>query len=193
MDEHHGVPVMSATTGGSGRGDQRYFDDVRPGDEVEPLEVEVTPAQLFFFSAATSNGHRIHYDRTWATEVEGHPDVVVPGPLQIALAVRAVTDWAGGGGRLLSYSFQSRGSAYGGDTLRFTAHVTGRRDEGGQGVVDLDVTGEKDGRVLLPGCVTVALPRRPVSPLCISVCGQNLTLSPLAFRRRHWRSRGLHG
>ena len=31
--------------------------------------------QLFRFSAITFNPHRIHYDRTYAMEVEGYPDL----------------------------------------------------------------------------------------------------------------------
>jgi 3-methylfumaryl-CoA hydratase len=41
-----------------------------------PDEVE-----LFRFSAATSNAHRIHYDRDYARGHEGYPDLVVQGPL----------------------------------------------------------------------------------------------------------------
>ncbi|WP_205620903.1 hypothetical protein [Intrasporangium chromatireducens] len=33
------------------------------------------------FSAATSNGHRIHYDWPYTTGVEGYPGLVVHGPL----------------------------------------------------------------------------------------------------------------
>jgi 3-methylfumaryl-CoA hydratase len=34
---------------------------------------------LFRYSALTYNGHRIHYDRSYATEVEGYPGLVVHG------------------------------------------------------------------------------------------------------------------
>jgi 3-methylfumaryl-CoA hydratase len=36
---------------------------------------------LFRYSALTFNGHRIHYDRRYAREVEGYPGLVVHGPL----------------------------------------------------------------------------------------------------------------
>ena len=36
---------------------------------------------LFRYSALTFNGHRIHYDRPYATGVEGYPGLVVHGPL----------------------------------------------------------------------------------------------------------------
>ena len=36
---------------------------------------------LFRYSALTFNGHRIHYDRRYVTEVEGYPGLIVHGPL----------------------------------------------------------------------------------------------------------------
>src|SRR5262249_3409205 len=44
-------------------------------------EVSADPVLLFRYSALTFNGHRIHYDRTYVTEVEGYPGLVVHGPL----------------------------------------------------------------------------------------------------------------
>ena len=38
---------------------------------------------LFRFSALTFNGHRIHYDKPWCQNVEGHRDCVVHGPLNL--------------------------------------------------------------------------------------------------------------
>ncbi len=40
---------------------------------------------LFRFSALTFNAHRIHYDRPYATQVEGYPGLVVHGPLTALL------------------------------------------------------------------------------------------------------------
>jgi 3-methylfumaryl-CoA hydratase len=49
------------------------------------VAVAVDPVLLFRFSALTFNGHRIHYDRTYATDVEHYPGLVVHGPLQAIL------------------------------------------------------------------------------------------------------------
>ncbi len=38
-------------------------------------------AFLFRYSALTFNGHRIHYDRPYVTQVEGYPGLIVHGPL----------------------------------------------------------------------------------------------------------------
>lgn len=40
---------------------------------------------LFSYSALTHNGHRSHYDRPFATDVEGFSGLMVHGPLQAAL------------------------------------------------------------------------------------------------------------
>jgi 3-methylfumaryl-CoA hydratase len=62
-------PPLQATPGrrrSGGRGKRWLPDDVL----------------LFRYSALiTFNGHRIHYDRRYATEVEGYPGLIVHGPL----------------------------------------------------------------------------------------------------------------
>jgi len=40
---------------------------------------------LFRYSALTFNGHRIHYDRRYVTEVEGYPGLIVHGPMVATL------------------------------------------------------------------------------------------------------------
>ncbi|WP_082973550.1 MaoC/PaaZ C-terminal domain-containing protein [Mycobacterium sp. E2327] len=105
--------------------DQVFYEDVAVGDRMPTLTVTVDETQLFFFSAATYNGHRIHYDKEWARTVEGYDDVLVHGPLQAALLARAIGDWIGGRGRLVSFSVQNRAVAYPGQPLSFGGEVTG--------------------------------------------------------------------
>ena len=52
----------------------------------------ITPDEvlLFRYSALTFNGHRIHYDRRYVTEVEGYPGLIVHGPLIATLLVELV-------------------------------------------------------------------------------------------------------
>jgi hydroxyacyl-ACP dehydratase HTD2-like protein with hotdog domain len=141
--------------------EQVYFEDVGVGEQIPALTVTVDEAQMFFFSAATYNGHRIHYDKEWARAVEGYDDVVVHGPLQAALLARALGDWIGGRGRLVSFSVQNREVAYPGEALTFGGQITGKRlaDEGA-GLVDLEISGRRGETVLMPGTATVELPRR---------------------------------
>jgi 3-methylfumaryl-CoA hydratase len=57
-----------------------------PASEASPepdwtRRVTPDPVLLFRYSALTYNAHRIHYDRDFATGVEGYPGLVVHGPL----------------------------------------------------------------------------------------------------------------
>jgi 3-methylfumaryl-CoA hydratase len=75
-----------------------YRDAPRPGDApAQPMAAptnaawqrELVPDEvlLFRYSALTFNGHRIHYDRRYVTEVEGYPGLIVHGPLIATLLV----------------------------------------------------------------------------------------------------------
>jgi 3-methylfumaryl-CoA hydratase len=50
-------------------------------------EIVPDPVLLFRYSALTFNGHRIHYDRSYVTGVEGYPGLIVHGPLIATLLV----------------------------------------------------------------------------------------------------------
>ncbi len=140
--------------------EQRYAEDVNVGDEMPAMVKNASRAQLFLFSAATNNPHRIHYDKDYA-EVEGHPDVLVHGPLQGAWLSQFVTDWAGPLGRMTALSWQNRARAFPERDLSFKGKVTGKREDGGRVLVDLEVWEEDEaGNVLMPGQATVALPGR---------------------------------
>ena len=52
-----------------------------PDDAAFSREIAPDPVLLFRYSALTFNGHRIHYDRSYVTGVEGYPGLVVHGPL----------------------------------------------------------------------------------------------------------------
>jgi hydroxyacyl-ACP dehydratase HTD2-like protein with hotdog domain len=140
--------------------EQVFYDDIGVGEQIPALTVTADETQLFFFSAATYNGHRIHYDKDWARGVEGYDNVLVHGPLQAALLARAIGDWIGGRGRLVSFSVQNRATALPGEPLTFGGVVTGKRLTDGAGLVDLEIAGRRDDTVLMPGTATVELPRR---------------------------------
>ena len=52
-----------------------------PTDAQWTRRIEPDDVLLFRYSALTFNGHRIHYDRKYVTEVEGYPGLIVHGPL----------------------------------------------------------------------------------------------------------------
>jgi len=65
-----------------------------------------TPPLLFRFSALTFNGHRIHYDHPYATEVEGYEGLVVHGPL-IAVLMLDFAERTRPERRIAGFAFQA--------------------------------------------------------------------------------------
>jgi len=91
---------------------------------------------LFRYSALTFNGHRIHYDRDYARNVEGHEGLVVHGPLVATLladfALRNSADLP-----LKVFEFRASKPLY--DNGPFTLH--GRADGGEQTLAVTDPAG----------------------------------------------------
>jgi 3-methylfumaryl-CoA hydratase len=94
-----------------------------PGDAMWQRELVPDDVLLFRYSALTFNGHRIHYDRRYVTEVEAYPGLVVHGPLIATLLLdllhRHVPD-----ARLASFRFKALRPAFDGRPLR----LNGRRE-----------------------------------------------------------------
>lgn len=63
---------------------------IRPDKGDYEWRTGYTPnaAQLFRYSAITFNAHRIHYDRDYASDVEGYPDRVVNGGLTAIMMLK---------------------------------------------------------------------------------------------------------
>ena len=81
---------------------------------------------LFRYSALTFNGHRIHYDRRYVTEVEGYPGLVVHGPL-LATLLADLLRRSGVGETLRRFEFRARRPLF--DTAPFD--VCGRPEDDG--------------------------------------------------------------
>ncbi len=137
-----------------------YREARRPGDATPPAQrpprepawqraVDPDPVLLFRFSALTFNGHRIHYDRDFATRHEGYPGLVVHGPLTAVLLLdllrRECPDQA-------PLRFACRALAPLFDTAPFT--VAGAPDDDGQSV-SLWAAGP-DGALAMSATATLA-------------------------------------
>ncbi|WP_246797605.1 FAS1-like dehydratase domain-containing protein [Burkholderia perseverans] len=97
-----------------------------PGGAEWERRVMPTEAMLFRYSALTFNGHRIHYDRDYARQVEGYPDLVVHGPLVATLLLDAAARFAPGM-RVAEYVYQAVHPSFAGHPLA----LCGRRADDG--------------------------------------------------------------
>ena len=99
-----------------------------PAGESFAREIVPDPVLLFRYSALTFNGHRIHYDRSYAAEVEGYPGLVVHGPL-IATLLLDLLRRERPRAQVRSFSFRAVRPVF--DIHRFTA--CGREQTGADG------------------------------------------------------------
>jgi 3-methylfumaryl-CoA hydratase len=88
--EEHDIVYREAPRAGDRPAGSSPASSTAPAEAPWQRVVHPDPLMLFRYSALTFNGHRIHYDRTYATEVEGYPGLVVHGPLLATLMVDLV-------------------------------------------------------------------------------------------------------
>ena len=84
------------------------------------------PVMLVRYSALTFNGHRIHYDQPYVTQVEGYPGLIVHGPL-IATLLLDLLDREQPDANVVEFSFRAVSPLF--DIAPF--HVCGKPGEGG--------------------------------------------------------------
>lgn len=77
-----------------------------PTDEQFRRRITPDPVLLFRYSALTFNGHRIHYDRSYVTQEEGYPGLIVHGPLIATLLIEELQR-AYPGRRIASFDFKA--------------------------------------------------------------------------------------
>jgi 3-methylfumaryl-CoA hydratase len=108
----------------------RQPDDIDPAPQAAPSdaqwsrELQPDEALLFRYSALTFNGHRIHYDRPYATGVEGYPGLVVHGPLIATLLLDLVRRQLPEA-RLATFRFRALRPTFDGRPMRVNGRLDG--------------------------------------------------------------------
>jgi 3-methylfumaryl-CoA hydratase len=140
LKERHDIVYRDAPAG-----DAPKQDAPAPGETPRTAQWSETKCadavMLFRYSALTFNGHRIHYDRQYVTEVEGYPGLIVHGPLQVTLLIEFAGSIRSAGPRL--FSFRALNPLF--DGQQFTLNAA--ESEGG---LDLWIAGP-DGRTTMAG------------------------------------------
>lgn len=118
------------------------------GDEA-PIRVHTPSAlDLFMFSASSWLLHRIHYDTPFTIEHDGHPGLLIHGPLQGVYLVQTAEAWFGDMARLATITYRHLAPAYLGDSLQCGGKVTGVDADG----IELELWARKpDGTVTTSG------------------------------------------
>jgi acyl dehydratase len=133
------------------------FGDLSVGQEAPPLVVEnLSRTHFVRYAGASGDFNPMHHDDTIATQV-GNPSVFGHGMLTAGLMARVVKDWLGPEA-LRKFQVRFAKQVWPGETLTFTAVVTGVTPEGGGGLVDLDLKATNEsGEEKLTGTATAAV------------------------------------
>ncbi|MSR14094.1 MAG: hypothetical protein EXR86_05890 [Gammaproteobacteria bacterium] len=134
------------------------ISELHLGDEIPTRIYVPTNVSLFLYNAAIWNPHRIHYDERYTTEVEGHPGVVVDGPLQGDWLTQAVLEWLGEDGQLVEFEYSNRRAAYLGARLTSIGRISAIDLQANTVSLEIAIVDE-EGTVLTPGTALVRFTR----------------------------------
>jgi acyl dehydratase len=139
---------------------QVYFEDINQSDEITKLTKNCSSQQLVMWAAGSGDFYQIHYDKDFA-QATGLKGIIVHGALKHAFLGQMLHDWVGEKGRVKKFGCQYRGMDYPTQDIACRGVITGKRQEGGENLVDLDVwTENPEGQKTSPGTAVVALPSR---------------------------------
>lgn len=147
--------------------DQRYFEDVWPGDEYVEEHRPTTDDVVEYLQISgmrrggNSGNDGGRFTDSAGAQRQGLQRAIVPGAMSMALLTRIVTDWMGPLGHLRSIEVSFRRPVLHDDLLRATALVTDAAEENGDCTATLDVFLENErGERPVQGTAVVLLPRR---------------------------------
>ena len=126
------------------------FAGLAVGDVVATREVRVTRDSLVRYAGASGDFNPMHTDEV-AAQAAGLPSVFGHGMFSMGLLGRALTDYVGVG-NVASYKVRFTKQTWPDEVLTTTISVAGKREEGGQKLVDLTCSlANQDGEVKVAG------------------------------------------
>ncbi len=139
---------------------QVYFEDVSEGQEIPKLAQNCDSQRLVLWAAGSGDYYQIHYDKDFAQNT-GLPDRITHGALKHALLGRLLDEWAGDGGQVRRVACSYRGMDMIDKDVTCRGVITGKRQENGSNLVDLEVwTEDPDGKKTTPATAVVELPSK---------------------------------
>ena len=141
---------MSATT-------TVEFTSLHVGDALPPLVIEMTATLVVAGAIATRDFMPVHHDRDYANQ-QGAPDIFMNILSDTAYASRFLTDWAGPEAMIRKISVRLGVPVFPGHTLTYTGEITGLREEGGEGFVDVALRAQNELGDHVSGTATLTLP-----------------------------------
>jgi len=133
------------------------FTSLHVGDALPPLVIEMTATLVVAGAIATRDFMPVHHDRDYANQ-QGAPDIFMNILSDTAYASRFLTDWAGPEAMIRKISVRLGVPVFPGHTLTYTGEITGLREEGGEGFVDVALRAQNELGDHVSGTATLTLP-----------------------------------
>jgi hypothetical protein len=138
---------------------QRYFEEVKVDDELEPIEkLPTEDGAIEFFGRG--NPMNPAFADAEAGRRMGIAGALVPGVMKMAWLTQYVSDWAGTEGVLRNLRVAFRRPDVAGKPLVLAGRVVDKRQEDGKNVVELEVATLAEGEPSVRGNAQVELPSR---------------------------------
>ena len=136
-----------------------FYEDVDKGDEAPELSHELTRTDLVQYAGASGDFNPMHTDEVKAKEA-GLPSVFGHGMFTAGMLATALTNYVGVG-NLRSYKVRFTKQTWPGETLTTKIRVSGKTEENGEHLVDLECeVVNQDGEAKVNGTAVAALPSR---------------------------------
>ena len=136
-----------------------YFEDVEEGDEAPELARVLNRTDLVMYAGASGDYNPMHHDEVKATQA-GQPSVFGHGMFSMGFLGTALTDYVGVG-NVRRYRARFAKQTWPDEELRTKIVVTGKRTEGADHLIDLDVRLQNaEGEEKVVGEATAVVPSK---------------------------------
>ena len=136
---------------------QVCWEDVKEGDELPPVDFNLTIQRMVMSAGANRDFATIHHNTT-AGKGAGAPDMFLNNVSTLMLWERVISDWTGLYGRVKKVGFRIMHFHAAGDIIQVHGTVTKKWQEQGLNLVEIDVKSETPRMTGQVGTVVVALP-----------------------------------
>ena len=138
----------------------RFWEDVREGEELPRLVMPITTTRCVYLASATRDFSPQHSNREYAQQRSKTKDVFVNTPFNLGMISRFLTDWGGPRSTVRRMEMTMRDNVCAGDDLIMTGRVVRRYEEAGDHRVDVEIVIATQAGPVTPCGATLALPTR---------------------------------
>ncbi len=131
--------------------------DIAVGDRLPELVVDVTATRIVAGAIASRDFMPVHHDRSYANS-QGAPDIFMNILSDTGYCSRFLTDWAGPEAMIKRLAIRLGVPLFPDTVLTYSGSVTATRAEGGEGIVEVELTASTHLGQHVTGSAVLSLP-----------------------------------